>query len=488
MLPDPMSPLWNETREVLRNQVGEAFFTTHFEQLVERSGPDGSLVLATADEMTALVVEKNYRDLIARCAETVAGSSLDVRIQWDPSLAAFVEPAVATAPRTPHEARQVGLFPSPHDPRAEAAHPIAALQARLPARGTPEPPSPAARASACGLQANASFESFVVGSSNAFAYEAARAVAQHPGQLHNPLFIYGGVGLGKTHLMNAIGLAFLERRPNATVRYLSAETFTNELINSLMTKQVDAFRQRTRHEVDLLLIDDIQFIAGKERTQEEFFHTFNTLHQAGRQIVLTSDRFPQEMPELEERLKSRLTMGLITDIQPPELETRIAILRTRAQAQRFDLPDDVLDFIARHIRSNVRDLHGALHRIGTWGRLQRKTITLDDARQQLAPLLRDFEARITPDILLRTTAETYGVPVRELTGRRRTARVALPRKVAMFLAKKHTDASYPELGRFFGGRDHTTVLSACRSIEDALTSDAELRQRIDSIERRLNLR
>ncbi|TVR03662.1 MAG: chromosomal replication initiator protein DnaA [Deltaproteobacteria bacterium] len=477
-----MSALWNETQQVLRREVGDAFFRDHFAGLASQPAPDGTLHLTAGDEMQALILEKNYRALIARCASAVQGSGVQVMIDWSPASrdGALEVRGPAIVPDPP---RQMGLFDGDMSPCP--AEPIAALDARVPARPAPRWQD---RAVACGLQLDDSFDHFVVGTSNAFAYEAARAVADSPGRLHNPLFIYGGVGLGKTHLMNAVGVAFLKRRPEATVRYLSAETFTNELIQSFVNKDVDRFRQRNRQGVDLLLIDDIQFIASKERTQQEFFHTFNALHQYGRQIVLTSDRFPQEMPELEERLKSRLTMGLITDIQPPELETRIAILRSRARQHGFEVTDEVIDFIARHVRSNVRDLHGALHRVGTWSRLRGERMTIERARDQLAPMLREEPRTLTPEAILRCTAEIFGITPRDITGRRRTARVAVPRKVAMFLARKHTHISYPELGRFFGNRDHTTVLSACRSIDEKLASDSGLTQRIDAIERRLGLR
>ena len=336
-----------------------------------------------------------------------------------------------------------------------------------------------------GLNPKFHLNSFVVGTSNEFAYEAVRAVVDQPGQLYNPLFLYGGVGLGKTHLMNSVGLGVLQNDPTRRVRYISAETFVNELIESIGSRRMDEFRQKNRRAVDVLMIDDIQFIAGKERTQEEFFHTFNALHQAGRQIVITSDRIPQEMPELEERLMSRLNMGLIADVQPPDFETRCAILQNKAKELKFDVPTSVYEYIAHQVRSNVRELHGALLRICTYARLRREPVSLSLAQTQLDRVHRDRSGSVTPDTVLKLTAETFGVTVRDIKGRKRAATVATPRKVAMFLARSYTSASFPELGAVFGGRDHTTVMSAVRSVEKMLEKGDPIRHRIEAIERRL---
>jgi chromosomal replication initiator protein len=285
--------------------------------------------------------------------------------------------------------------------------------------------------------------------------------------------------------MNAVGLGILRSRPRARVRYISSESFVNELIESIGARRMDEFRQKNRIDTDVLLIDDIQFIGGKERTQEEFFHTFNALYQAGRQIVITSDRIPQEMPELEERLMSRLSMGLLADIQPPDFETRVAILRKQAKELRFEVPTPVYEYIAQQVRSNVRELHGALLRIGTYARLRHEPISLSVAQTQLERVHRDRTGSLTPEMILKMTAETFGVTVREIKGRKRAATVATPRKVAMFLSRSYTNASFPELGAFFGGRDHTTVMSAVKSVEKLLAAGDPVRHRIEAIERRL---
>lgn len=336
-----------------------------------------------------------------------------------------------------------------------------------------------------GLQRQNDFESFVRGPSNEFAFEAARAVVNAPGTLSNPLVLCGGVGLGKTHLMNAVGLEALRRNPDLRVRFLSSETFVNEMIASIRNGDMDLFRRRNRLDVDLLLVDDIQFIMGKDRSQEEFFHTFNALHGAGRQIVLTSDRLPQEMPELEERLVSRLAMGLIADIHPPDLETRIAILSRFAERRGFRVLEDALDFIARTVCSNVRELHGVMNRIGTLAKIRSTAVTVAMAEELLGAMVADQRARITPDAIVQAVCDVYGVRPSDLKGRRRTSTVALPRKVAMFLCKDKTSASYPELGRYFGGRDHTTVMAACKSIESLLKSDRQIADQVQAVVARL---
>ncbi len=341
---------------------------------------------------------------------------------------------------------------------------------------------------AAGLQPHLCFDSFVVGAGSEFAHSAAESVVEEPGARFNPLFIYGGVGLGKTHLLNAVGVAALRIDPTLRVRYLSGESFVNELIESIKLGRMGEFRARNRQNIDLLLVDDIQFIVGKEKTQEEFFHTFNALHSAGRQIVITSDRVPQDMAPLEERIRSRLHMGLLVDVQPPDLETRVAILRRRATQMRYNVPQDVLVYIAENVRTNVRELYGALLNVGSYCKLRRVPISLDIAREQLAAIHRGALGRVTLEDILAATSEYCRVRPDEILGRRRTARIANPRKLAMYLGRTHTRASFPELGRFFGKRDHTTVLSACRSIEEQVEVDIAMRATVAAIESKLGLR
>ncbi len=318
------------------------------------------------------------------------------------------------------------------------------------------------------------FETFVVGAGNRFSHAAAMAVADAPARAYNPLFIYGGVGLGKTHLLQAIGHRVLAGGGVARVAYISSEKFTNELINSIRDDKTLEFRHRYRN-VDVLLIDDIQFLAGKERTQEEFFHTFNTLHEASRQIIITSDRPPKEIPTLEDRLRSRFEWGLIADIQPPDLETRIAILRKKAEMESISVPDDVAEFIAQRIHTNIRELEGALVRVVAYASLTRSSVGVDLAADVLRDLLPPTRARVVTIQAIQTTvAEFFGIRPEEMRAKRRTKGVAFPRQVAMYLARELTDASLPRIGEEFGGRDHTTVMHACQRVRETLRRDAYL--------------
>ncbi len=318
------------------------------------------------------------------------------------------------------------------------------------------------------------FDTFVIGSGNRFAHAAAMAVAEAPARAYNPLFIYGGVGLGKTHLLQAIGHFVIHHKHLPRVAYISSEKFTNELINSIRDDKTVEFRTKYRN-VDVLLIDDIQFLAGKERTQEEFFHTFNTLHEASRQLVITSDHLPKEIPTLEDRLRSRFEWGLIADIQPPDIETRIAILRKKAEIDSVEVPDDVAEFIAQRIRSNIRELEGALVRVAAYARLTRSPITVDLATEILKELLPSTHPKpLTIPIIQKAVAEYFGLRIEEMRAKRRTKGIAFPRQVAMYLSRELTDASLPRIGEEFGGRDHTTVMHACERVKNALTNDVPL--------------
>ena len=332
-----------------------------------------------------------------------------------------------------------------------------------------------------GLISNYTFSTFVVGTGNQFAHAAARAVVDHPGNHYNPLFIYGGVGLGKTHLINAIGHETLGKQ-RGNIFYLSSESFTNELIAHLRRDRMDDFKNKFR-QADVLILDDVQFLSGRERTQEEFFHTFNSLHDAHKQIVLTSDKFPNEINGLEERLRNRFEWGLIADIQPPDLETRVAILQKKAQGKKISLPPDVALFIASHVTSNVRELEGGLTRLGALATLTRSAITLEFARQVLQNLVKGKEKEISIEAVQKAVCKYFGIRVIDMNSKRRTQLIAFPRQVAMFLCRKLAGASYPMIGMRFGGKDHTTALYACSAIEKRLKKDEELRTVIERIER-----
>lgn len=333
-----------------------------------------------------------------------------------------------------------------------------------------------------GLNPKLTFETFVVGNSNSLAHAAARAVAENPGKKYNPLFIYGGVGLGKTHLLQAIGNAALALTPS--VLYVSSETFTNELINAIRTQSTEEFRTKYRNQVDILLIDDIQFIAGKESTQEEFFHTFNTLYQAGKQIVMSSDRPPRAIKPLEKRLQSRFEQGLIADIQPPDLETRIAILRAKAEMQSVQVPPEVIDYIASKFPSNVRELEGALNRVIANSVLAKAPLTVDMAAAALKGILTRADS-ITVEQVLEAVCEHYGLGLHLIRSRQRSHAIALSRQVAMYLLKEELGCSLLQIGEILGGRDHTTVLYGCEKIRAAIEEDDQLRRDIVAIRDRL---
>jgi len=317
------------------------------------------------------------------------------------------------------------------------------------------------------------FDSFVVGKSNEFAHAASRAVAEQPSKAYNPLFLYGGVGMGKTHLMHAIGHTIKKRNPAMRLSYVSAEKFTIEVINSLRFDRMITFRDRF-HTVDVLLVDDIQFIAGKERTQEEFFHTFNALYEQQKQIVISSDCLPKDINSIEERLRSRFEWGLIADIQPPDLETKIAILQKKAENDRFPLPDDVAEYIARAIKSNVRELEGALTRLMAYASLTGATVSLATAQQVLRNIIASQEKRVTIDLIQKRVSEHFNLREQDLKVRSNTCAIAFPRQVAMYIVKQLTTASLPEIGRQFGGKHHTTVLHSINKIEELRRSDKDL--------------
>ncbi len=323
------------------------------------------------------------------------------------------------------------------------------------------------------------FENFVVGASNQFAHAASLAVAEAPAKAYNPFFIYGGVGLGKTHLLNSIG-NFVMEKSDLRIAYVTTEQFTNEVINSIRYDKMTDLRRRYRN-VDMLLIDDIQFLAGKERTQEEFFHTFNTLYEARKQIVLSSDRFPKEMPSMEERLRSRFEWGLIADLQPPDVETRIAILRKKSEEEGIAIGEEVIQLVAENLRSNIRELEGALIRLGAYATLTGKAITTEMAKTILRDLLGSKRKFITLEDVQEIVANRFNVKISELKSKRRTKTLVHPRQIAMFLSRELTDSSFPEIGREFGGKDHTTIMHACRQIEKALGADTALRTTIDSL-------
>ena len=326
-----------------------------------------------------------------------------------------------------------------------------------------------------------SFDTFVIGNSNRFAHAASLAVAEAPAKAYNPLFIYGGVGLGKTHLMHAIGHYILSQNPDSKVVYVSSEKFTNELINSIREYKNEEFRNKYRN-IDVLLVDDIQFIAGKEGTQEEFFHTFNALHEANKQIIISSDRPPKEIPTLEDRLRSRFEWGLITDIQPPDLETRVAILRKKANIENIIVDDTVMLYIASKVQSNIRELEGALIRVVAYSSLTNSPITEELAEEALKDiLLNNKVVEITVELIKNIVSKNFNIKLDDFNSKKRTRAIAYPRQIAMYLTRELTDLSLPKIGDEFGGRDHTTVIHACDKINKDLIDNMELKKKVEDI-------
>jgi chromosomal replication initiator protein len=339
--------------------------------------------------------------------------------------------------------------------------------------------------SAAQLNPRYTFDAFVIGAGNQFAHAAAQAVAERPSKAYNPLFLYGGVGMGKTHLMQAIGHEVRRRQPHAAICYVSSEKFTNEMINSLRYDRMTSFRDKFRN-VDVLLIDDIQFLAQKERTQEEFFHTFNALHESMKQIVIASDRPPKELAEVEDRLRSRFEWGLIADIQPPDLETKVAILQKKAESERVSLATDLALYIASNVRTNVRELEGALIRLIAYCSLTGAEVSLVTAQQVLKNFIDSQARKITIDAIQRAVADQFGLRVTEIKAKSNSRSIVFPRQVAMFLAKQMTEASLPEIGRQFGGKHHTTVMHSIGKIEEQRQSDKDLNRLLNKLTETLN--
>ena len=349
------------------------------------------------------------------------------------------------------------------------------------------PPTPAAAPAPTGLAERYRFDTFITGASNELAASAAAAVAEEPGQRFNPLLLYGGVGLGKTHLLHAVGHAIHENHPRLRIVYLSAERFMNEFISAVRYNQFDEFRQRYREDCDVLLIDDIQFIAGRDRTMDEFFHVFNALYEAGKQIMVTADRTPSEMQGMEERLTSRLNWGLVADVKAPDLETRVAILRQKAEQDRIGIPDDVCVVLATLVRSNVRELEGALVRVATFASLKGRPITEAFVREVLGETseAERRNAPITVEAVQKAVAQYFSVRIADLKGQRRHKGIARPRMIAMYLSRELTGSSFPEIGLRFGGKDHSTVINACRRMTSIQEEDPELRATITHLRAQL---
>jgi len=470
-----MTKTWEDVLTVIEGKVPPPTFNRWFRPLTAETFTDGEVCLVADDEFDALFIEKNFAALITLHLRRITGDGVNLRITHGSRLGPpKVSRRVTGDPEPPGE----GASSDPQTMPAATSTPSSA----------PPSSTPTERVIDAGLRLQYAFEDFVVGVSNEFAHAACRAVQARPGAVYNPLFICGGVGLGKTHLLNAIGIEMLRSNPETRVRYCSSESFMNELIEHIKSGRMPEFRDRYRVGLDALLIDDVQFLAGKEATQQEFFHTFNALHQTGAQIVLTSDRYPQEIPDIEERLRSRFQWGLVADIQPPCVETRLAILRNKADQLNLPLSDDVASFLAENVRSNVRELEGALLRLHAFVGFNRGLLTVDLARNLLRQIFNNNNHATSVETVKKIVASYFNVRVADLKGKGRQRAISVPRQIAMFLAKKHTGLSYPLLGKAFGGRDHTTVLAACRKVGNQIESDAAFRDTVAALDTQITKR
>jgi len=448
--------VWTSIITAARDVLPEQTFRTWLASTEAVGLSDDTLVVAAPTRFAVEWIEDKYGDLLRDLASKVLGRHLELRFEHHGAADRLVFPEIGTD-QPAHTAA-----PTP-EPQASPA---------------PEMRSPSEGARQAGLNDRYTFERFVIGGNSQLAAAACRGVADSPAQLYNPLFIYGDTGLGKTHLMHAIGRAILQRSPETQIAYVPSEQFTNEMISAIQSGRTSEFRQRYRR-IDVLLVDDVHFLGNKEGTQEEFFHTFNSLYDAHRQIVVTSDRPPQEIPGLQERLVSRFEWGLVTDIKPPDFETRVAILQKKAAEDRLTLDEEVIEFIARNRKASVRQLEGAVIKLLAYSSLTRREISLDLAREALGPRLEDeIRARISPTEIRQKTADSWGVSVENLVSKRRTKPITVPRQVAMYLIKTTLDLPYTEIGTLFGGRDHSTVIHSVNKVEADMASNAEFRARV----------
>lgn len=434
--------LWRKTLNLLKNELTEISFNTWIKTIEPISMTSTSIILGVPAEFNKGILESRYATLIKNAIKQISSKEYSIT---------FVIPSQEDNKK--------------YESQSESASNEDSVVSILNPKYT--------------------FDTFVIGNSNRLAHAASVAVAESPAKAYNPLFIYGGVGLGKTHLMHAIGHYILSQNPSLKVLYVSSEKFTNELINAIKDDKNEDFRSKYRN-IDVLLIDDIQFIGGKERTQEEFFHTFNALYEANKQIILSSDKPPKEITTLEERLRSRFEWGLIADIQPPDLETRIAILRKKAQMENLNVPNDVMVFIADKIASNIRELEGALNRVIAYSSLTESEVSVELATEALKDILSSAKAKvINCSTIQEAVARYFDIKPEEFKSKKRNRDIAFPRQIAMYLCRELTDMSLPKIGEEFGGRDHTTVIHACEKIMEEIQSTPETRRAVDELKRNI---
>lgn len=449
-----MDKIWQKTLDILKQTLADQQFVTWIKPIRFVGVKNEEVELEVPNRFVLDWIKKHYQEAIQSCISNAAGASYRIKL------------CVA---RTPIKPDAVPVTENPTPP----------VPAKVQEEHHPQ------RGNVYNLNSRYTFKTFVLGSSNQFASAAATAVANNPATTYNPLFIYGGVGLGKTHLINAVGNEILKRNPDMKVCYYTSEKFMNELINSLRYAKMDEFRTKFRS-MDVLLIDDVQFIAGKERTQEEFFHTFNALYDSHKQIVVTSDKFPKEIPGLEERLRSRFEWGLIADIQAPDMETKQAILKMKAEQNGIDLPHEVAFFLANSVSSNIRELEGYLVRIGAYASLTATPINLAMAQEVLKDILVEKRRELTVEEIQKLVANHYSIKLSDLKSAKRMKALVLPRQIAMYLSRQLTSCSYPEIGERFGGKDHSTIIHAIKKIEKNMEEDYQLRSVINNLKKELS--
>ncbi|MGU8484924.1 chromosomal replication initiator protein DnaA [Clostridium perfringens] len=450
-----LNNLWEQALNIIKGEISEISFNTWIKSCNPISISDNILKLSVPNEFTKGILDTRYKDLLIQALKIVTSRKFKIEFYLESDLEEEKENEEKQKEEKKENTNDVDGSIVVSDEMSATLNP------------------------------KYTFQSFVIGNSNRFAHAASLAVAESPAKAYNPLFIYGGVGLGKTHLMHAIGHYILQENPKAKVVYVSSEKFTNELINAIKDDKNEEFRNKYR-KVDVLLIDDIQFIAGKERTQEEFFHTFNALHEENKQIILSSDRPPKEIPTLEDRLRSRFEWGLIADIQPPDFETRMAILKKKADVEGLNVPNEVMVYIATKIKSNIRELEGALIRIIAYSSLTNRDVSVDLASEALKDIISNKEsAPVTVKTIQESVANYYNLRIEDLKSQRRTRNIAYPRQIAMYLSRKLTDMSLPKIGEEFGGRDHTTVIHAYEKISENLKTDEGLQSMINDITKKL---
>ncbi len=448
--------VWGAAQAQLKGMLSADIFDLWFAPLRAAGVENNTIVLEVADDFCEVWLKENYMGLLQDALAVACGRRLEIKFK------------VSNLPPAPARAHAVTLPP----PKTKAPQDAAQVD-----KGTTNGDVP--------FNPKNTFDSFVVGNNNNFAYAATLAVAQSPGKAYNPLFLYGGVGLGKTHLLHAVGQHVTGAKKGAKVAYVSSEKFTNEYIDALQNNQLAKFRKKYRS-TDVLLIDDIQFLSGKERIQEEFFHTFNALHEAHKQIVLTCDRPASEIQGLEQRLVSRFEWGLVTDLQPPDVEMRLAILKKKADVLGIKLGDDILQFLAHRIRSNIRRLEGALIRVASFASLTGQKLSPEVVEGLLREVLHE-EGRFTinMEVIQKKVAEHFDIRLADMTSKRRPENIAFPRQIAMYLSRQLTENSLSAIGEAFGGRDHGTVLHACRLVKDRMEVDASIRQVVSYLEKQL---